>query len=260
MGGARLKTAVLGFAVFLPSLGGVDRAMAQVSASLTAESAYRFRGVDLTNSKADVRLALGYDHPSGAYAGGSLMVGSGSRGDIHVIGYQAYAGYVRPLRPGLNLDLGATYARVVDVYPRRLTFRTPDNSVYGRAVSFRYEASYAEGYVGLVADKIAVHLYLSPEYYGEPLTTAYLDLGGAVRPAQKVRLFWHAGVLAPLDRRGALPRQNLYYDLRAGAALELPQGELQIAWTTIGPTAEYPIAFPLRQKKNAVIVSASAFF
>jgi uncharacterized protein (TIGR02001 family) len=248
-----ISAAVLSLHLFAPA-----RAEAQVGMSATAESEYRFRGVALTNGKPDVRLGLSYDHPSGGYAGASVIVGEGARGDIHALGYIGYVGYARRTGGGLTLDVGATNARVVDSIPVRVTVRTPQNYVYTGVITYRYQADYSEVYAGVIKGGVSAHLYVSPNYLGEGLRTAYLDVSGAVRPADRVRLFWHAGLLVPLGGRTARDDRSLRYDLRAGVALELGPGELQLAWTTVGSAVEYPIGYP--QKRDALVLSATTFF
>lgn len=62
-------------AVFALAMAVSRVADAEFSASATVESEYRFRGVALTDDKPDARIELSYDHPSGAYAGFSLIGG-----------------------------------------------------------------------------------------------------------------------------------------------------------------------------------------
>lgn len=258
----RLASLALFVLVLTADLGVPLSARAQLSVSATAESAYRFRGVALTNSKPDVRLAVAYDHPSGAYAGAAGLVGGGANGDVHGLGYLGYVGYVHRTASGLNLDVGATAAHVVDTL--QVYLKAQPNGVPARVVQLRYSASYAELYAGVIKDQLSAHLYVSPNYLDQGMSAAYLDLAGAVRPARRVRLFAHAGLLMPFDRPSPTPaapapgRQALQYDLKLGAALELAQSELQLSWTTVGPKAQYPIGYP--QKRSALIASAAVFF
>jgi uncharacterized protein (TIGR02001 family) len=244
-------------------------AHAQASFSVTAESQYRFRGVPLTNGKPDLRLALAYDHPSGAYAGASAIIGTAPRGGVQAMGYSAYVGYARRAGPDLSWDAGLTHARYIGRLPGRAVVPGPRGPAAVR-YTLHYDSDYSEAYAGLVRRDVSAHLYVSPDYLGQGQTTAYLDLAGAVRPAPRVRLFGHAGVLAPLAGRSrvyappgiARPAggddRRLVYDLRVGAALELGRAEVQLAWTHVGPRLEYPRDYSRR--RDALVVSAAAFF
>lgn len=251
----RPRALAIVFALFALSLAPTARA--QVSLSATGETSYRFRGVDLTNGKPDVRVALSYDHRSGAYGGGAVIIGEGSGGATTAIGYAAYAGFARRASNGVTWDAGATTTKVVSELPVAVTYRI-QGFLYSQTYIVKYQANYAEAYVGAAKGPLSAHLYLSPDYLGQGLRTAYLDLNAAVRPTTGVRLFVHAGLLAPLGDSAppAVKRERL--DLRTGVAVEFRHGEIQLAWTTVTPRADYPTGYP--QKRNALVLSASAFF
>ena len=206
----------------------------------------------------DVIIVGAYDHSSGVYAGASGLVGY-IRGDgIRTLGYTGYVGYARRTDSGLTWDVGASTSRIT--VPARVN--VPAGVVYPYAYTYtrRYRAAYTEAYVGVSRGDLSAHVYVSPDYLGEGVKTAYLDLNAAVRPASRIRLTAHAGALTALDGRfgrfGSGGRRTRF-DLRAGAVFELPHGELQLAWTGAS-NAEYPRGYP--QKRSAVVVSASAFF
>ena len=75
-------------------------AWAQTSGSATIVSDYRYRGVSLSEGHSAAQITLGYDSPSGWYAGGFA---SSARLDyVNAEQLIAYAGYTRRLSSGLN--------------------------------------------------------------------------------------------------------------------------------------------------------------
>lgn len=253
--GAR-NIALLTVALLL-GLAAPGSARAQVSASATVESSYRFRGMALTNGRPDLRVGVAYDHRSGAYGGASVIAGEDAGGDIRLLGYIGHLGYARRTASGLTWDIGATRSSIVDTIPVTVTIRPPQNFAYTQTILYRYRATYSEIYGGLSKGNFSTRLYVSPDYLGEGMRTAYLDVNAAIKPAKRVRLFGHAGVLAPLTGpagRSLRPR----YDLRAGVALEFSFGEVQASWAAVTSRVEYPIGYP--QKRQALVVSATTFF
>src|ERR1700744_2254020 len=65
-------------------------AHAQLVAAATLETQYRLRGVALSNGQPDLRLALSYDHSSGAYGGVSAIGGETDRNGVQPLGYIGY--------------------------------------------------------------------------------------------------------------------------------------------------------------------------
>src|SRR5882757_2484062 len=102
------------------------RGLAQVSVTAVVESDYRFRGVSLTDGKPDFKLAIAYDHASGAYAGASVVIGKND-GDsrVEALGYVGYLGFAKRTGAGLTWDVGATSSRLVDSVPTTVVVRTP---------------------------------------------------------------------------------------------------------------------------------------
>jgi hypothetical protein len=225
-------------------------AFAAASFSATAESEYRFRGAPLTNGEPDVRLAVAYDHRSGAYGGASVLVGRGARGTVQAMGYAGYVGYARRAGPGLSLDLGATHARYIGRLPGEVLVPGRQGTPVAVRYTLHYDSEYSEAYVGLIGRDLSAHLYVSPDYLGQGQTTAYLDLSGVLRPARRLRLSGHAGALAPLGGHakayapagllgaGLNEDRGLRYDMRLAAAVELGRAEVQLAWTHADPRLE----------------------
>jgi hypothetical protein len=230
------------------------------------ESQYRSRGVALTDGKPDLRLGVSYDHPSGVYAGASLIGGETAHEGIRGLGWTAYLGYAEKTDKGLTWDIGATTSQInlylrIDPLQRSAAPATSYAQTYGQSgpqiYTFRYRADYTEVYGGLSWGSTSVHLYASPDYLGQSLRTAYLDLTETFRPLTHVRLYAHAGALTPLEGSAGPGSDREHYDLGAGAAWELRHGEIQLSWTGIAPRVQYPIGYP--QARSAVIISVTGF-
>ena len=230
-----------------------------MTVSLTAETDYRLRGVSLTNGRPDVRLGVGYDHASGAYAGAALIAGKAADGSVQALGHTAYLGYARRVGRGLTLDVGATDTRVASTVSVPFTVTYP-TYVYSGANNLRYTSSYREAYLGVIRGQTNARLYLSPDYLGSGRTTAYLEVGSGLQATSRARLFWQAGLLAPLEGGAASgpDRLRTRYDMRAGVSVDLGPAQVQLTGTATGPKLEYPRGYP--RKRYALVVSASAYF
>jgi len=207
-------------------------AFAQLSSSLSVDSDYIYRGIDLSRDRPAVRLDLAYDHISGAYGGLSLI---GIRDDAHGdIGLSSigYAGYVWQPAQGPSWEVGAS-----DTHIRN-----------------GGDYDYNEVYGGVITRTFTARLYYSPHYYGSRMRTLYSELSAARRLAPGWRAFVHAGMLTPLD--GA--HRGERYDVRAGVAVNISRYEIQAAWSRTDPVAGYLMHRP--NDGNALVLSASRFF
>lgn len=255
-----LIAAALSFGAVAPTI-----ARAQLSAAATVESEYRIRGVELSDGEPDLRLSLSYDHPSGAYAGATLIGGETASDGSHLLGYVAYAGFAVRSDSGLTWDLGTTTSQInlyLPIYPAAYSIlpvgyggtATRSGST---ASTFHYRADYTELYGGVSWRATSVHLYVSPEYLGQTLRTAYLDVTETVRPMTHLRLFAHGGALTPLGGSAGPGSTRERFDLGAGAVWELHHAEIQLAWSAISPQIQYPSGYP--QPRSAVILSVTGF-
>ena len=215
-------------------------ARAQLGFSASVDSDYVFRGLSLSGGKPDLSLNVSYDHPSGLYAGASAIGAEGVGGGARMFGYLEYVGFTRRINAHLSWDVGAT------------------NSDYLETPYKQYNSDYTELYAGLIIDDVSAHIYYSPSYIGAGLSTLYVDLNGAYRPARHWRLFGHAGLLTPVGGPVGLGDHHERYDLRAGVAADFGGAEIRLAWTTTGPGVDYAAGFG--QGRDAVVVGASYFF
>jgi uncharacterized protein (TIGR02001 family) len=230
----------LSVAVVLLALSLAAPASAQLGFSASVDSDYRFRGLSLSDGKPDLSLNLAYDHPSGFYAGASAIAAEGVDGGVRMFGYLEYAGLTRRIDAHMSWDAGVS------------------NSEYLEKPYSGYRSDYTELYAGLSVDSVSAHVYYSPSYLGAGLSTIYVDLNGAYRPARHLRLFGHAGLLTPLSGSADLGGRRERYDLRAGVAADFGGAEMRLAWTATGPGAGYAAGFA--QGRDAVVVGASYFF
>jgi uncharacterized protein (TIGR02001 family) len=211
----------------------------QVGGSASIESDYRYRGIPLTDGKPALSLSISYDHDSGLYAGASAIGASGAHNSVR-IGATEYLGYVARVSTRTAWDLGVTHS----------DFRV--NSAERRSFD------YTELYTGVIKDHVSAHVHYSPNYFGQGVSTVYVDLDGAFRPARQWRIFGHVGVLTPVNGSASPGSYRERYDLRAGVAAEFKGGELQLAWTTTRPDLAYPAGHT--QNRDALVIAATCFF
>lgn len=225
---------LVGWGLGLAFASGAQAMDAQLGGAVSVESDYRLRGVSLTDRRPAISLGFTYDHPSGAYAGASVVAHDVDGGRL--LGHMEYVGYAARGRGGYDWDVGVNNQDFVPYGPQRFHLR------------------YSEAYVGVSKDDLSAHLYYSPNYLPSWGTTAYLDLNGVVRPAADWRLSAHAGALVPTGGGNAPVRTR--YDVRIGVARDFRGGEVHANFTTAFPS---PRALSSRTSP-ALVVGASLFF
>ena len=211
-------------------------ARAQLGATLSVESDYRFRGVSLSDSRPVGRITLNDDFASGAYAGASATRAQLSRGERYaqLIGY---AGYATRRDEGRSLDFGITLSHFAG------------NSSY----------DYGEAYAGLLAERWSVRLHYSPNYFGRHVQTAYVDLSARQPISDGVHVFAHAGALVPLAGDIADPQgRRTRTDVRVGAGLSLGRVDLQLAAVGTSRGGPYPAVYD--GKRGTWLLSALVSF
>jgi uncharacterized protein (TIGR02001 family) len=216
-------------------LGLTEPAHAQLSATVAAQSDYRYRGFSLSNGQPAFNLDLAYDHPSGVYAGASA-IGAVVDGKARSLGFIEYLGYATPKVHGVSWDVGA------------------DNQDLGYYhLGERYPYRYAEVYVGAVGDNVSTHLHYAPDYLRPGYGSLYAEVDGSVKPAENWRLFAHLGSTVPVgETTGRRPR----YDARVGVARQFGPLQLQASFTATTP--DPPVLTP--HHRTALVVGASWFF
>lgn len=194
-------------------------AAAQVAASVSVESDYRFRGYSLSKGDPAVTFALGYDHASGAYANGAATVGvDGS--DPALIAYQVNAGYAAQVSRSISVDGGVV------------------RSWYTRDSSIGRDTHYTEVYFGVAGRGLSSRVYFSPDYLRPGVETLYAEIEGALNLAPRWRLSGHVGMLTHLDERPRyVPRDH--YDWRVTLGRELGRLDLHASLSGGGPGRDY---------------------
>jgi uncharacterized protein (TIGR02001 family) len=238
--------------------GAASQARAQLAASATVESQYRFQGVALTRGEPDGRISLSYDHPSGAYGGVSMIVGNTDGKGVQPLGYMGYAGFAKQTAGGLNLDVGVTDSDINLYLPVVLSGYSPQTGPSAQRYIHRYNFDYTELYAGVSKNDLSARLYVSPDYLGQRLATAYLDVTGAIRPTTHLRLFLHAGLLTPLGDGSGSNVAREHFDFSPGGAWEFRHAEIRLTWSATTPRVDYPAGYP--QKRNVFVLSATQFF
>ena len=214
----RASLAVLGL-----MLGGAARA--QLGATVSVESDYRFRGVSLSESKPAWRLTVNHDFVSGAYAGASATSVEIARGDRYsqVVGY---AGYVTRPVDGRSLEFGASYSHFTG------------NSSY----------DYLEAYAGVLAERWSLRVHYAPDYFGRGVQTAYVDANAHWPLDEHVRLFGHTGALVPLAGHSFGPdERRTRLDLRLGLGVTAGPLDVQLAWVEASRGGPYPAVYGSRR-------------
>jgi hypothetical protein len=240
------------------SLAAPTTARAQLAGAATLESEYRLRGVALSDGEPVLRLGLSYDHASGAYAGVSAIVGQTAHSGVRPLGYVAFVGVAGQAPQGLSWDVGASNSQITLYLPAARALRPLPSAIYPQTNTYKYTANYTEIYGGLSARDVSARLYLSPDYLGQDLKAAYLDVTAAARPIRRLRLYGHVGALTPLGGSARPDGDREQYDVATGAAWEYRHGEIQLAWSAAAPEMEYPVGY--RQKRSALVLSLTDFF
>jgi len=219
-----MRTTSRGALALLALLIG-DAAQAQLGATISVESDYRFRGVSLSDSKPAWRATLNHDFMAGAYAGASVTRVELARDDRYsqLVGY---AGYVTRWRDGQSIEFGASYSHF-----------TGDASY-----------DYLEAYAGLLAERWSVRVHYAPDYFGRGMQTAYADVDTHWPMNETLRLFAHAGALVAVAGRSfGRDEQRSRFDLRVGLGATAGSLDLRLAWIEASRGGPYPAVYSGRR-------------
>ena len=201
---------LLPLALLLP--GGA--ALAQISGSATLVSDYRYRGISLSDGKAQAQFNLDYASRQGWYAGlfasGVALPGAGAGQQL-----TAYTGYARRSLAGLSWECGLS------------------DSVFRSLPTY----NYGEAFLGIASEHVNARLFYAPNYFGERKGTLYGELNGSYLLAGPVHLLAHAGLLHSIARQAAsaLAPQSRR-DVRLGLSVDGADWKLQLAWLSTHET------------------------
>lgn len=174
-------------------------------------SDYRFRGISLSAGNAAPQIGLGYDNPSGWYAGAFASKVSLREVDSNAQ-LTAYGGYSRRLESGLGWELGVTRTEFVP---------TPN---------YRY----SEVFAGLSSDSFNARIYFSPNYFGQSARSIYAELNGAYPIRERLRLLGHIGYLRTFsDNEYLASYAATRFDTRVGVGAGIANWEFNLAWVAI---------------------------
>lgn len=187
-------------------------AAAQLAATATIASDYRYRGVTLSDRKPAVQGGATWDAPGGAYAGlfaSSVRLAAPAGANAQIV---AFAGYAARLDAAASVELGGDYAA--------FTAAADDN--------------YGEIFVGATYAGISGRLSYSPRYFGQSSGGTYAELEASTTLAERVRLVGHAGVLRTRYETyyGLSSTQNVF-DGRVGVAVDFEWFRAQLAWVGV---------------------------
>ena len=189
-------------------------ALAQISGSATLVSDYRYRGISLSDGKAQAQFNLDYASRQGWYAGlfasGVALQGAGAGRQL-----TAYAGYARRWLADLSWECGLT------------------DSVFRSLPSY----NYGEVFLGMASERVNARLYYAPNYFGERKGTLYGEINGSYPLTGPLRLLAHAGLLQSIagQAASALAPQSRR-DLRIGLSFDRADWQLQLAWLSTRET------------------------
>ena len=162
--------------VILPLLAAVllaGEVRAQLSASATAVTDYRFRGISRSDGQPALQGSVAFDHPVGFFAGlFASTVDLEAAPNVRVEAF-VQAGYARRLDADLSWELGAGYY-----------------SYHGGTSAL----NYAEGFVGVTWRTLNARVSYAPDYYNSGARATYVEVNASRALSERIALFAHAGV------------------------------------------------------------------
>lgn len=192
-------------AAALATLAG--SAAAQASWSVALESDYRFRGISLSDGRPAAHANFAYDSLAGWYGGASVSTVEFD-GDGRSAGRLGYAGIAWRAFAQASLEAGAVFSHF--------------------ARDSRYD--YAEAFAGASGRSWSARVYVSPDYFGQSVRTAYAELDVRHAFDATLRAFAHVGVLARLSGRPYGDASSATSaDARVGVGATLGPWDLQFA-------------------------------
>ena len=196
----------------------VSPALAQLSASASIMSDYRYRGISLSGAAAAYNIALNYDSAWGGYAGVALTKARMRYTEVDAQKL-AYAGYAHRLGPATSWDIGVTDTRY--------------------SGSDRY--NYCELHAGVSGERFSARIYTAARYSGVGTRSVYAEINGSHPLSDSVDLVGHIGYLVKPEARA---------DLRIGLSAALDAWTVQLAWVAAREEAPlYPALYTNRASR-----------
>ena len=209
-------------------------AQAQLGATLSLDSDYRYRGVSLSDEEPSVRATLNYDAPERWYAGLSVTRAALAFVDTYVqlIGY---GGWVAPPVDGTSIELG----------------------LFGTTFVGASGYDFAEAYAGLLGERWSARLSYSPNYYGRHVQTAYVEFAAHAPIGRQGRIFGHVGALIPLSAATA-DSGTTRFDASVGAGWTVGRFDLHVA--AVGATGQGPYPAAYHGRRGTVVAGVTVAF
>lgn len=209
-------------------------AHAQLSGQVSIESDYRNRGYSVTDAKPAVTGSLSYDHKSGIYANGLLIVAA-SDSDAGLSGFEVNLGYAVKVSQRAAVEAGIV--------------RTEYATAPGASLSLKY----TEVYAGLTVGRFAARAYYSPNYIGKDRRTLYTQIQANIVPLKDWNLSLSVGALTYLTDPPRYTKRSRY-DWRATISRHVGPAEIYASLTGRGPGSDYYA----RSRGRAVITAGAA--
>lgn len=211
---------------------------AQLSASATAVTDYRFRGISLSDRRLALQGSVAFDHPAGFFAGlfASTVDFGASNARIEAFGQ---AGYARRVDADLSWELGAGYY-----------------SYYGSGGTS--DRNYAEGFVGVTWRTLNARVSYAPDYFNGGTRATYVEVNASHALSERTALFAHVGVTYLAGSSTPAPSRSRV-DTRFGVSVDLQVVSLELgAVATDIPGDECPGG--RNRCKPGVVVAISRSF
>jgi uncharacterized protein (TIGR02001 family) len=208
--------------------------LAQWSASVAVDSDYRFRGVSLSESSPGLRAAVNYDAQNRCYGGASATRVELARGDPYAQ-LLGYAGCVLGADGAHPFELGATFSHF-----------TGDSSY-----------DFAEGYVGVLAQRWGARVHFAPDYFGRHVSTVYAELDVHTLLDEHWRVFGHLGGIVRISGDGGGESRSRV-DVRFGGGWVWRALDLQVSWLAASRGGPYPAVYD--KSRSAWVATASYSF
>jgi uncharacterized protein (TIGR02001 family) len=217
------------------ALGVVTDATAQLSASVSLLSDYRFRGVSFSSEQPAAQADLNYDAASGWFAGAfvsSVKFDFYRNVDRLALGY---AGYAYRIGPEASVDGSVSYADL----------------------SGGNNYDYLELHAGLTARLINVRVAYAPKYFGQDRAGTYVEANTGAQLTEMLRLFGHVGVLyvRPEPYR---PGPKTQFDGRIGLRYEYQSFSAQLSRVQVSRIQGYPVESS--QRRGTWVLQVTKFF
>ena len=212
---------------------------AQLSASATAVSDYRFRGISESDRRPALQGSVAFDHPTGFFAGlfaSTVDFGAASNARVEAF---VQAGYARRVDPDLSWELGAGYY-----------------SYYGPAGTPDW--NFVEGFVGVTWRMLNARVGYAPDYFNGGARATYVEVNASHALSERTALFAHVGVTYLAGGATPAPSRSRV-DARIGVSIDLGVVSLELsAVATDIPADECP-GGPNGCKPGVVVAISRSF-